>query len=81
MAAAKSRGATIEQVKERYEAAWLAIEGVEGVGLGREGSGKVIKVYVSKKTKALQQRIPTQVEGYPVRLEVSGEFRALPGRE
>ncbi len=77
MAAAQSRSATIQQVKEKYESRWLAIEGVEGVGIGEEGSDRVIKVYVSKKTKALQTQIPRQVEGYPVRLEVSGEFHAF----
>ena len=37
---------------------------------------QINKVYVTKKTKALQEKIPAQVEGYPVRLEATGEFRA-----
>ncbi len=68
----------IEQVKAKHEMRLLRIEGVEGVGIGEEADQLVIKVYVAKKTKALQESIPARIEGYPVRIEVSGEFHALP---
>ncbi len=68
----------IEQVKAKHETQLLTIEGVEGVGIGEELSKRVLKVYVVKKTKTLQEKIPSQIEGYPVRIEVTGEFHALP---
>jgi hypothetical protein len=70
--------ATIERVKEQHETELMNLEGVEGVGIGEEGDRPVIKVYVSAKTKEIQQRIPRQLEGYPVLVEATGEFRTLP---
>lgn len=67
----------IEQIKAKYETQFLSIEGVEGVGIGEEMSKPVIKVYVVKKTKALAEKIPAQIEGYPVKMEVTGEFHAF----
>jgi len=75
MAAKKS---PIEEVKAKHEMRLLGIEAMEGVGISEEAGHLVIKVYVSKKTKALQKSIPARIEGYPVRIEVSGEFHALP---
>lgn len=68
---------TIEQVKAKYESQLLSIEGVVGVGIGEELGKPVIKVYVAKKTKSLQEKIPTQMEGYLVSIEVTGEFHAF----
>jgi hypothetical protein len=68
---------TIEQIKAKYESHFFNIEGVEGVGIGEELSKPVIMVYVSKKTQALQKKIPNQIEGYSVKIEVTGEFHAF----
>lgn len=72
---------TIEQVRGAHEQEWLNIEGVEGVGIGLDDKSdrEVLTIYVSQKTKAVQEQIPTQVDGYPVRLEVTGEFHAQAG--
>lgn len=67
----------IEHVKAKHESQLLTIEGVEGAGIGEELGRPVIKVYVVKKTKALQEKIPQELEGYPVSIEVTGEFHAL----
>jgi hypothetical protein len=69
---------SIEQVKSKHEMQLLKIDGVEGVGIGEEDKKQVIKIYVSKNTKEIQEMIPTQIAGYPVRIEVTGEFHALP---
>lgn len=69
---------SIEKVKARHEGRLLLIEGVEGVGIGEESQQPFLRVYVAKKTKSLQKKIPTRIEGYPVRIEGSGEFHALP---
>lgn len=70
---------TIEQVKSKHERELLKIEGVQGVGIGLDNDKdrQVIKIYADKKTKALQERVPTELEGYPVQIEVSGEFHSF----
>ncbi len=69
---------TIEQVKEKHENRLLNISGVQGIGIGEESGKSIIIIYVAKKTKSLLDKIPAQIEGYPVKIEVSGEFHALP---
>ena len=70
---------SIEEVKAQHEEQLMSIEGVQGVGIGQrqDGDGLAIKVYVDNKTKALQEKLPKQLEGHPVQIEVSGEFHAL----
>ena len=65
---------TIEQVKAKYENQLLNIEGVEGVGIGKEKGKPVIKIYIIRKTKELQKKIPAHLEDYPLSIEVTGEF-------
>ena len=69
---------TIEQVKEHHQSELLSIDGVEGIGIGEEEDRPVIKVYVSDKSKEVQSRIPRELQGYPVRIEMSGEFNIIP---
>lgn len=70
---------TIEQVKAKYEMQLLNVEGVQGVGIGdsEDRDECVIKVYVDKRTKSLREKIPEQIEGYPVKIETTGEFHAF----
>lgn len=66
----------IESVKEARQAELLAIPGVVGVGIVSGPLGEpVIAVYVAHRSAAAQ--IPKMLEGYPVSVEVSGEFDAL----
>lgn len=67
---------SIEQVKAKHELELMGIDGVEGVGIGEEKNELFLKVYVAKLTRKVKEQVPEQVEGYPVRIEVSGEFRA-----
>ena len=69
---------TIEQVQETYQNRWMRLAGVVGVGIGALDGKPVLKVLVVKKTPELEQKIPPQVEGYPVVLEETGTIRALP---
>jgi hypothetical protein len=57
----------------------MAIPGVVGVAVGALDDGKLcIKVLVAKKTPEHRERIPKEIEGYPVVIEESGEIRAMP---
>ena len=55
----------------------MSIPGVLGTAEGLcEGKG-CIKVFLAKKTPELLRQIPATVEGYPVAIEETEEFRAL----
>jgi hypothetical protein len=71
--------ATIEQVKDQHVTELMSIEGIEGVGIGEEEDRPVIKIYVSNASRELRQQVPTELEGYPVRIEVTGEFNVQSG--
>lgn len=58
----------------------MAIPGVAGVAVGLLDDGTpCIKVLVVKKTPEHRTRIPKEIEGVPVAIEVSGVIRTMPG--
>lgn len=71
---------SIEKVKADHEGQLMAIDGVQGVGIGQreDGDGLAIKIYVDNMTNDLKKKLPKQLEGHPVQIEISGEFHALP---
>ncbi|MGA1870655.1 MAG: hypothetical protein ACMUJM_19145 [bacterium] len=68
---------TIEQVQEEHTDGWMAIPGVEGTAIGLFDGKPCIKIFTSSKPKEVRDKIPSRVEGYPVIIEETGEFRAL----
>ena len=68
----------IKKVLEEHTNELMSIKGVIGTAEGLCNGKPCIKVYVIKKTRQLIQRIPTTLEWYPVVIEETGEFRALP---
>jgi len=68
---------TIEQVRKEYTDNWISIPGVEGTAIGLFENKPCIKIFSSKKAKDLRGVIPSTVEGYPVIIEETGNFRAL----
>ena len=70
---------TIEQIKEKWEFELMKVPGVTGIGIGENPRkpGRVIKVYVDRMTSELKRQIPRELEGYPVSIEQTGEFRAF----
>ncbi|MBL7189820.1 MAG: hypothetical protein ISS70_26115 [Phycisphaerae bacterium] len=68
---------TIEQVQEENTNEWMAIPGVEGIGIGLFEDKPCIKVFSSRKAEELRGKIPSTVEGYLVIIEETGTFRAL----
>jgi hypothetical protein len=66
----------IEDVIGSVEQEWLNWPGVEGVAVGVTETGEpCIVVYTSKHFAVT--RIPEWVEGFPVRVERSGQFNPL----
>lgn len=69
---------TVDQIQAKYQDRWMRIPGVVGVAIGGTMEKPLIKVLVVKKTRALEQKMPQEAEGYPVVIEETGEIRALP---
>ena len=67
----------IEEVLKEHTDELMAIPGVVGTAQGLCDGNPCIKVYVVKKTRELQETIPTTLEGYPVSIQETGEIKAL----
>ena len=67
----------IAEVLREHTAGIMAIKGVTGTAQGICGGSPCIKVYVVRKTPELTARIPSNIEGYPVEVEETGEFKPL----
>jgi hypothetical protein len=67
---------SIEEVLRRHTGAWISVPGVVGTAIGRCDGLPCIKILVAQKTRAVEEKIPASAEGYPVRVEVTGPFRA-----
>lgn len=68
----------IEAVLKEHTDELMAMPGVVGTAQSLCDGQPCIKIYVSEMTEELQQTLPKTLEGYPVDVEVTGEFRALP---
>jgi hypothetical protein len=66
----------VERVQERHEAELMATPGVVGVGVGERHGRPVLLVMVKERTPEVD-RLPQQIEGVPVEIEVTGEIEAL----
>ena len=67
----------IEQIQEEHTNEWMAIPGVEGIGIGLFRDKPCIKIFSSISSELLRNKIPSTIEGYPVIIEETGTFRAL----
>ncbi len=71
---------SIEEVLKRYTPELMSKPGVVGTSQGLCDGQPCIKVFAAENTGDLQQEIPNTLEGYPVVIEETGRFRALPGK-
>jgi hypothetical protein len=67
---------SIEQVQAAHEATWLALPKVIGTGIAECEGRPCLNVFVSAPDAAHAQ-IPSEVEGYPVRIVTVGDVKAL----
>ena len=68
----------IEDVLKEHTNDLMSIPGVVGTGQGLCDNQPCIKIFAIKKTPELEEKIPEKLEGHPVKIEETGEFRALP---
>ncbi|MDX1500920.1 MAG: hypothetical protein R3325_01065 [Thermoanaerobaculia bacterium] len=71
-----------QRVKERFADRVLEIDGVVGVGVGREKTGTgdamaVLRVLVERADDETLAEIPGELDGVPVRVVVTGRFKAF----
>ncbi len=69
----------IAEVLAAHTPELMALPGVVGTAQGaRRDGAPVIVVMIARHDAALERRIPKRLEGWPVRIDVTGEIRALP---
>ena len=61
---------------ERHQDRLMSIPGVAGVGIGGSEDSPVIVVMVKKGGADIRKKLPARIEGYPVKVEVTGEITA-----
>lgn len=71
-------GKSIEEVLKEHAGELMSIPGVVGAANGLCNNKPCIKVFVIEKTKDIEQRIPDELDGYPVGVEQTGRFKVLP---
>ena len=68
---------TIEEAQQHLTDSVMSLAGVTGIMIGECDGTPCIKVLVVRKTDELAEQVPSEFEGYPVELEVTGEIRPL----
>jgi hypothetical protein len=74
---AESAGA-IARARDRHERSLMAIEGVLGVALGMTRIGDDALI-VYARDESVRRRVPSEVDGFPVEVQVTGEIDAYTG--
>jgi hypothetical protein len=67
---------TIEGVLAAHNDSLMALPGVVGTAIGRCGGVACIRVFVRDSAAAQRTRLGDKLDGYPLRVEVTGEFHA-----
>jgi len=67
----------ISEVKKKHAKHLMAMEGVVSVGISQDKDGKpVIVVGLDGPRPQTVEKVPKELEGYPVRVEVIGRVKA-----
>lgn len=70
----------LAEVLRAHASNLMTVPGVVGVAEGVCNGQPCIKVFVARKTPDVLKAIPASVEGYPVVVEETGEFRPFAPR-
>lgn len=63
---------TIDAVLAEHNDSLLAVPGVVGTAVGRCAGAPCIRVLVTRTSDELRRRIPRELEGFPVQIDVTG---------
>jgi len=69
-------GSSIEKVKEEITDIWMEINGVNGVALSEIDGKDCILVTVDAKTPDIEKKIPSEYNGFAVKVLVTGSIIA-----
>lgn len=65
----------VERVRQSHERELMSIDGVEGVGIGKNPIGNdAILIYL--RNEGARKRVPDSIEGYPVETIITGVIDA-----
>ena len=67
----------VKDVKRKYEAKIMKIDGVVGIGIGMENNQDAIVVFVKERTARIDKKVPKQLKGFPVVIRESGRISAF----
>ena len=70
--AVTNRPKSIDEVLAAHTDSLLALPGVLGTAAGRCEGAPCIRVLVGRMSEELRRRLPTELEGYRVRVDVTG---------
>ncbi|MBN1559464.1 hypothetical protein JW998_04395 [candidate division KSB1 bacterium] len=68
---------TARDVKRKYTTRIMKIDGVVGIGIGKEDEDDAIMVFVRERTAIIDKKVPKQLKGYPVVIRETGQIVAL----
>ena len=68
---------SLEEILQEYTDSLMTMSGVMGTAQGLCDGEPCIRVFVIKKSDELMGQIPPMIEGYPVDVQETGEFRKL----
>ena len=68
---------SIQDVKKKHEARLMSLPGVVSVGIGRDPQGNpAVIVGLDSPRSETQARIPPQLDGYPLQIQIVGPLKA-----
>lgn len=68
---------TIKEVKRKHAGHLLALQGVVSIGIGKDPEGKpVIVAGLDSPRPKTQKKIPKELDGFPVLVEIIGPVKA-----
>ena len=68
---------SLEEILQEYTDSLMTMSGVVGTAQGLCDGEPCIRVFVIKKSDELMGQIPPMIEGYPVDVQETGEFRKV----
>lgn len=73
----EQRKMTIQEALKLHNPGLMRLDGVAGTGVGTWDGEPCITLFAEQVTPELLSRVPGQIEGYPVKIQETGTFRAL----
>lgn len=66
----------VTAIKQQYEQEWLSLEEVTAIGIGKIAEEMGIIISVTENPQKLRRDIPDQIQGVPIKIQKTGEFKA-----